>query len=83
MEGKMKNWAFVSKIRTIVSGVLSAILVFYAFNFVPRNINVIATRTLTVQLFDYALNFLIFFIAFYLILSLAMYIYSKVIGKKR
>jgi hypothetical protein len=78
----MKNWAFISKNRSIISAILSIIIVFYAFNFVPRNLNIVASRTLLVQIFDYGFNFLIFFISFYLIVSLATYIYWKISEKK-
>lgn len=74
----MKKFAFVSKSRVIVTTVLSILFVFYAFNFVARNTNIIASKTLGVQVFDYALNFVIFFVVIYLALCLLSFIYQKI-----
>jgi len=73
----MTKWTFVSKLRLIITGIVSILLVFYAFNFVPRNSNIVASRTLGIQVFDYVLNFIIFFVALYLISCLLTYIYQK------
>lgn len=61
--------------------VLSLALEYYAFNFVQRNINIIATRSFARQIFDYILNFVVFFVAFYLLVTLITYIYKKTLGK--
>lgn len=58
---------FISKIRAIVSAIASVLLVFYSLNFVPKNVNVIASKSLGIQIFDYVLNFLIFFVVIYLL----------------
>lgn len=58
------------------------ILEFYAFNFVPRNVNIIATRTLSVKIFDYVFNFLIFFIAIYLLAFVVSFLGKIFSGKK-
>ena len=73
----MTKWAFVSKLRLIITGIISVLLVFYAFNFVPRNTNIVANKTLGRQIFDYALNFVIFFVVIYLVSCLLTYIYQK------
>lgn len=73
----MTKWTFASKLRLIVTGIISALLVFYAFNFVPRNINIVANRTLGIKIIDYILNFVIFFVVIYLIFCLITYIYQK------
>lgn len=73
----MTKWTFVSKLRLIITGIISVLLVFYAFNFVPRNANIIASRTLGRQIFGYILNFVIFFVVIYLIFCLIIYIYQK------
>lgn len=65
---------FLSKQRAIWSAVVAIIFVFYCFNFVPRNINILATRGLIVQILDYILNFLIFFVIAYLAVTLITYI---------
>ncbi|HCM81781.1 MAG: hypothetical protein UV63_C0004G0036 [Microgenomates group bacterium GW2011_GWC1_43_11] len=74
---------FISTKRGIISAVLSLLLEFYAFNFVPKNINIIATRSLSRQIIDYALNFIIFFIVFYLTLTLIAYIIKKIFPKSK
>lgn len=65
---------FLSKQRAIWSAMVAIIFVFYCFNFVPRNINILATRGLIVQILDYILNFLIFFVIAYLAVTLITYI---------
>jgi len=74
---------FLSLKRAIWSGVLTLIIEFYLFNFVPRNINIIATRTLGRQIFDYILNFVIFFVAIYLAITLITYIIRLVSPKRK
>jgi len=56
---------------------------FYAIYLVPRNINVIAARSLARQIGDYVLNFLVFFIAFYLVLTLGAYLIKKIFPKSK
>jgi len=73
----MTKWTFVSKLRLIVTGIISVLLEFYAFNFVPRNTNIVASRTLGMQIFDYILNFVIFFVVIYLVFCLLTYLYQK------
>jgi hypothetical protein len=68
---------FISVRRGIISAVLAVVLEFYAFNFVPRNIAVMATRSPAIQKVDYLFNFLIFFIAFYLVMTLGAYLLKK------
>lgn len=75
----MTKWTFISRIRLIVTGIISALLVFYVFNFVPRNANIIASRTLRRQIFGYLLNFVIFFVVIYLISCLITFIYRKLL----
>lgn len=60
----------LSKKRALISAIISLTFVFYAFNFVPKNINIIETRSLPRQIFGYGLNFVLFFIVIYLILTL-------------
>lgn len=68
---------FISKKRLLISSVLSLLLDFYAFNFIPRNVNIIATRTIFAKILDYALNFLIFFLAIYFVFTLIIFIVEK------
>lgn len=79
----MKKFAFVSKSRIIVAAILSVLFVFYAFNFVARNTNIVASRTLGVQIGDYVLNFIIFFATIYLALCLFAYIYQKLVKQTK
>lgn len=71
---------FLSCKRAIWSAVAAIIFVFYCFNFVPRNINIFATRSLTVQIMDYILNFLLFFAIAYLAVTLITYIIRLLFG---
>jgi len=68
---------FISKKRIFIVSVISLLLEFYAFNFIPRNVNIIATRTIFVKILDYTLNFLIFFLAIYLVSTLIIFIVEK------
>jgi hypothetical protein len=75
----MKNkFKLISKIRIIVSAIASILLVFYFFNFVPRDIAILASRSLGRQILDYALNFAVFFVGFYFLLSVATFLYRKI-----
>jgi hypothetical protein len=67
--------------RGIISAVLAIAMDIYAFNFIPRNIAVAATRSLVWQIADYVVNFLLFFIVFYLVLTLAAWLIKKVSPK--
>jgi hypothetical protein len=73
----MKKWAFITKKRALWSGIVSVVWVFYLFNFVPRNINIVASRNFTHQILDYVLNIVLFFVIFYLISSLIIFLVSK------
>jgi hypothetical protein len=61
---------FISKVRAIVSAVVALLLVFYALNFTPRAIAILATRSFVIQVLDYLLNFTLFFVVIYLVASL-------------
>lgn len=67
-----------AKSRLIVSLVISILTVVYLFNFVPRDIAIIASRTPARQVLDYTLNFVIFFVAVYLLLTLLAFVTKKV-----
>jgi len=73
---------FLSKKKTIWSATIALIIAFYAFNFVPRNINIIATRSALMQIFDYCLNFVIFFVVAYLVLTLLTFFVMLFSSKK-
>ena len=73
----MKKFKLISKLRVIFSLILSALVVFYAFNFSPRNANIIASRSAGQQVFDYTLNFVFFFVVIYIISSVIIYLYQK------
>lgn len=73
---------FFSTKRAIGAGVAAILAEFYAFNFVPRNINIIVTRTSVIKILDYIVNFLIFFVVAYLILTLIAYLIKLFSGKK-
>jgi hypothetical protein len=72
-----RSQMFISVRRGIIAAVLSLLFEFYAFNFIPRNIAIMATRSSAVQKIDYLINFLIFFIVFYLVLTLGAYLIQK------
>jgi hypothetical protein len=74
---------FISISRGIISAVLSVLLVIFSFNFVQRDINILATRTLSRQIFDYVFNFLIFFIVIYLVITLGTYLIKKIFPKSK
>jgi hypothetical protein len=74
---------FFSIRRGIIAAVLAIVVEFYAFNFVPRNIAIMATRSLAVQKVDYVINFLIFFIVFYLVLTLGAWLIKKFSPKSK
>jgi hypothetical protein len=77
------KWNFVSKIRLIIAAVIAIILEFYSFNFVPRNANIVASRSLPIQFLDYLLNFVIFFVSIYLVACLLTYVYQKLLKPKK
>lgn len=77
-EGFMKNWKFFTKLRLVVTAIISLLLVFYLFNFVPRNINIVASRSLAIKIFDYILNFIIFFVVIYIAASLIVFVYQSI-----
>lgn len=68
---------FVSTKRALASTIVSLLVEFYAFNFVPRNINLLATRSPLRQVFAYVLNFVIFFVVVYLLLTLLAFALHK------
>lgn len=76
-----KSWRFISKTRIIIAGVLSILLVFYFLNFIPRSVNILASRTFVRQILDYLLNFVIFFVATYLPLAAISFLYTKIFKK--
>lgn len=73
---------FISGKRALWALGLSIILVIYGMNFVVRNVEIMATRTLVRQIFNYGSNILLFFIVFYLLISLSVYI-IKLFNKKK
>ncbi len=74
---------FLSIRRGILAAVLALVLEFYAFNFVPRNIAIMATRSFSRQVNDYLINFLLFFIGFYLVLTFAAWLIKKYSPKSK
>lgn len=74
----MKLINFVSKKRIVASLILSAFFVFYAMNFNPRNINILATKSLGGVMFAYISNIVLFFIIFYLVATLVITLYRKI-----
>jgi hypothetical protein len=73
----------VSMRRGVFAAVLAIVLEFYAFNFIPRNIAIMETRSLAIQKVDYLINFLIFFFAFYLVMTLGAYLVKKFTPKSK
>jgi hypothetical protein len=69
--------------RGIIAGFLTLLFEFYAFNFVPRNIAIMATHSLSAQKVDYLINFLLFFIVFYLVLTFGAYLIKKISPKSK
>jgi hypothetical protein len=63
--------------RGILAAVLALALVYYAFNFIPRNIAVMSTRSVSWRVSDYLINFLLFFIGFYLLMSLVAWVVKR------
>jgi len=74
---------FISKSRIATSLVVSAIFVFISMNFNPRNVNILATRSLGVVILDYIFNIVLFFVVIYLVLSAIMFLYSKISKRSR
>jgi O-antigen/teichoic acid export membrane protein len=74
MKGKFK---FISKTRIIVAVAVSIALVFYFFNFIPRDITILASRSFGRQILDYLLNFCLFFIIVYLLSSLPAFMLAR------
>jgi hypothetical protein len=74
----MKSTKFISKSRIAISLIVAAIFVFMAMNFNPRNINILATRSTIRIIVDYALNIALFFVIFYLLTTLAVFLYKKI-----
>ena len=66
-----------SKTRFLVSLVASVLIVILSFNSVPRDVAILASRTPMRQMLDYILNFVIFFVTVYLLLSLFTFIINK------
>ncbi len=73
----MPTWKFLSWPRLIAGAVIAAVLVFCVLTFIPLYADIVATRTLAMQIFDYALNFIIFFVVVYLVASLASWLYRR------
>ena len=72
---------FFSIKRSLAAGIVSVVIVIYCFNFIPKYSAILATRTLGRQIADYCLNFLIFFVAIYLFLTLIIYLIKLLIKK--
>ena len=72
----VKNKKFVSVKRAVWAAAISIVLVICSFNFNQRNVAVLATRTLSRQIMDYALNLVIFFLVVYLLLTFFAYLIS-------
>jgi len=72
-----------SKSRFIVSLIASVLIVVLSFYFVPRDVTILASRTPIRQVLDYTLNFVVFFVAVYLLLSLVTLIINKVSPRSR
>lgn len=68
----------LKKSRLLFASIISIILLFYAFNYIPRNVAIISSRTLSRKMVDYVLNFVLFDTVIYLILSLLAYIRNKI-----
>lgn len=68
---------FLSTKRALWSAIFAGLVVIYSFNFVARYAEVFATRTLGRKILDYGLNFLIFFVGIYLLLTLATFIIKR------
>lgn len=73
---------FISKTRAAISAITVALLVFYSFNFVPKNVNIAASKSIGRQIFDYVLNFLIFFVVAYLVFYLISFLIKIFRSKK-
>jgi hypothetical protein len=72
---------FWSKVRAIISAVLSIIFVVISMNFSQRNVNILAQRSMESIIFDYILNIVLFFVVFYLLISLLTWSYLKIFKK--
>ena len=57
---------------------VSVLIVIFSFSFVPRDVAILASRTPAQQVLDYIINFVIFLVAVYLLLSLLALIKRKV-----
>jgi hypothetical protein len=68
---------FLSIKRGIFASVLALVLEFYAFNIVPRNIAILSTRSFSWRVSDYLVNFLLFFLGFYLLMTLVAWVVKR------
>jgi|GEM_PF-798356 len=75
----MNNVNFFSKRRLAGSLAVSVIFVFWAMNFVSRNIDILVTRSLPRIIISYLLNISFFFIIFYLFFTAAILLYKKIL----
>jgi len=77
----MNNINFFSKRRLAGSLAVSVIFVFWAMNFVSRNVDILATRSLPRIVINYLLNISFFFIIFYLVFTAALLLYKRILKK--
>jgi len=77
----MNNINFFSKRRLAGSLAVSVIFVFWAMNFVSRNVDILATRSLPRIIISYLLNISLFFIFFYLVFTAALLLYKRILKK--
>ena len=73
---------FFSTKRAVGSAIVALAVEFYVFNFVPKNINILAARSVERQIFAYILNFVIFFAVIYLAVTLIIYLIKWLSAKK-
>ncbi len=74
---------FISTRRIGLSLPLAIALVAYSFLFVPRNINILTTRTPLVKVLDFALNLVLFFVVIYLVASFLAYLIEIIFRPKK
>ncbi|MDP2873936.1 MAG: hypothetical protein Q8N84_01400 [bacterium] len=72
-----------NRYKIVVSALASLLMVFYLFNFIPRNVMLLASRTPTRQVLDYLLNSALFFVGIYLLLSLVAFVTKKVFPRSK
>jgi hypothetical protein len=69
----------ISKVQMLLPAIFSSLMVIYTLNFIPKNIQIMASRSPLRKIADYSSNFVIFFIVFFLLFTLIIFVYKKIL----